>query len=1360
MHSIFTEKTRNWFLSSVGTPTEAQTLAFSAVASGKDVLVSSPTGSGKTLAAFLYFLDGFLRRSEEGALPSETEILYITPLKALGNDIRENLSRPIEGLGLKTIVRTAIRNGDTTPSERQAILRKPPHILITTPESLYLLLSSASGQKVLKTVKHVILDEFHATVSTKRGVHMMLSLARLDALCGQRAQRIALSATLAPLETAKQILSGEGECIIVAPESNKKTQLIVDTAVPDMRILPENSIWPHLADRVTEATKDSKCVLAFCDGRASCERLAHKINERAGETLARTHHGCVSKEQRLEAEKMLKKGELRVMAATSSMELGIDVGDIDLVVQIGSPLSVSSLMQRLGRAGHSPGRVSRMRMYSKTAQDTLFCALTAKAAMDKKIEPILELTKPLDLMCQHLVSMAATGEYTVSEAAAILKNAWAYRFLSEDDVRCALSLLAGDYEHALDKPVRARVLNDRIHDTFKGDKYTSLLALSSGGTIPDRGWYAVFTRDGTRLGELDEEYVFEARLGDKFMLGAFPWVIVDITRDAVIVDKTTPSGAASPFWKGDGSLRFYETGRYFGKILASIDEAARHSGRALDDLMESMRLTKPAAETVKRVVKEQISACQGLATDKRIILEHFSDEASDHQMMVHCVFGGRVNRALGMLLSREASILTGVDARAYDDDDGILITMIGGIEVPGSLFSRISLEDVDQALAAMMPSTPMFSIAFRQNAQRAMLMGARNGRRQPLWVQRLRASETLTDAIRSKNHPLIHETIRECMTEYLDISALKEVLKGVRSGEIEVREIYADAPSPMSLNLRRAAEAELMYDTVIPTAAKTPLNGDEISLPPEKGAFEESFSPAGKAIENADQAHAYLMMTGDHLSTGETPIDTALLDELCDSNRALYIEPGLWIAREHEKDYEDALLRENPDALNKIIRRLARYKGLIDANIVFERYFISEEAARCAIARLEKAGDLIPFENMWAHKDVYHLAQRKTLSVRRARIETAPGESYAAALLSGVQKHASADRQMEDALFKLSGEAFPAEIYDNSLFPARVDKYRPQTLDAALSKGIAQYAVDPSTLTVSFHTPEDEADEFPPVPSDLTENENAVYDYLKKRGASFSRSMAGVLSKGGAGEALMSLLKRGLVRSDSFAPVRYLKSGETGNLKGDVRRRVMAIDSGRWEAVRRKREKTDEEILSFLFDRFMIVSKETASSDSWPSLLSALRRMEYEGRVRRGYFVKGMSGAQFVRESDYESVVYRLKSPAQEYRVLSAADPLQPYGKILSHMEGRAFTRLASSAVVFFAGTPVAIFEKSGESLRIFDPAHAKKAVSAFVLAFKNGAVYPHLKRITVKSYDKAQKDALLENGFQPDMMDMTLFRI
>lgn len=1357
MQDIFRKETVQWFSSCVGTPTQAQTLAFSAISKGYDTLISSPTGSGKTLAAFLYFLDGFAKRNAEGTLSNECEIIYISPLKALGNDIQKNLARPIEGLGLKNIVRTAIRTGDTTPSERQAMIRKPPHILITTPESFYLLLSSTSGQKLLKTAKHIILDEFHATISAKRGVHMMLSLARLDALCEKRLQRIALSATITPLETASNILSCGHKCEIVAPEFEKKTSVTVDTAVPDMRILHFNSIWPHLADRVTEALHDSRCVLAFSDGRASCERLAAKINEQEGEIIARTHHGCVSKEQRLQAEQDLKNGTLRVMAATSSMELGIDVGDIDMVIQIGNPLSVASLMQRLGRAGHSPGRVSRMQVYPKTAQDTLMCALTVKAAMDKKIEPILEIEKPMDLLCQHLVSMAATGAYSVKEATSILKKAWAYRNLSEEEVRKALSMLYGDYEHALDHPVRARVLYDRIHDTFSGDKYTSLLALSSGGTIPDRGWYAVLLRDGTRLGELDEEYVFEARLGDKFILGAFPWVIVDITRDAVIVDKTTSAGAQSPFWKGDSSMRSYETGAYFGKLLGGI-KASAEKGRFETALrFEEMNLTRSAALTAARVVMEEVGALGTLPTDTEIILEHFPDEANEHQMMVHSVFGGRVNRALGMLLAREAMLLSGVDAHAYDDDDGILIYMLGGTEVPGGLFSRIHSEDAERIISETLPSTPMFSIVFRQNVQRAMLMGARSGRRLPLWIQRLRASQALTDALKSKDHPMIRETVRECMNYHLDLKALKQVLDGIHSGKITVREVYTDEPSPMCLNLRRQAEAELMYETVIPSIAKEPQKEETLTLSPEEDALNESYR-AVRLPENSEETHSFLMTTGD-LMAGEEEIPLEYLEALCMDGRAVYIEPGLWIAKEQEAQYESALLYENADALKRIVRRVSRYRGAIDEDAVMQRYGIARALAANILSSLSESGEIVLFESRYVHKDVYELAQRKTISILRKRVETAPQNVYASHLLSRIQPMKSADEQIRSAIAFLSGEPIPKDALESVLLPARVSKYRPQMLDQALARGECQYALDPENGSVVFTLPEDETDEFIDIPDHLSGAERFIASRLLSRGASFARSFTYVDADESTGDAILSLLKKGLVHSDSFAPVRYLGQTNPKNKKAGVRQRVAAVDSGRWELVKKQRQKTVQDHLNRIFDRYMIVSRETSAGYSWTELLSELRRMEYQGKVRRGYFVSGISGAQFVRESDFEKVSYLLKSPNDQYVIASAADPSQPYGKILPHMEGRAFTRVLSTYVVFYSGTPVCAFEKNGESIRVFDFSHMDESIALFEKSFKSGKILPSLKRVTVKQFPEEITQTLLAHGFQPDALFMTLFK-
>ena len=687
---MFSTKTREWFLSSVGTPTEAQRMGWQAISEGRDALISSPTGSGKTLAAFLYFLDEMRRELDAGALAEGLRIVYVSPLKALGNDIRQNLERPLAGLGLSDAVRVAVRTGDTDAKARREMIKHPPHILITTPESLYLLLTSLSGRDMLKTARTVIVDELHAVLSSKRGAHLFLSLARLDALCGGHVRRVGLSATVNPPEEAARHLTGGEPCAVIVPKIEKRTELTVDVPVPDMRQLPERSVWPAIADRVIEALDHVRTVLVFVDGRAGCERLALRINERAGQTLARTHHGCVSKEQRLEAERMLKSGELRVMVATSSMELGVDVGEIDLVVQVGPPPGVSALLQRLGRAGHNPSRVSRMRVYPRTAAEAIGCALVCEAAREGRIERVRAPEMCLDVLSQHLVSMAAAGAYTVDEAVEILSRAYAYRRLASEDVKAVLGMLSGDYERMDDRPVKPRVVYDRLSGRVSGDAYTRMLALSAGGTIPDRGWFAVTLPDGTRLGELDEEFVFEARLGDKFYLGAFPWKIEEITRDRVIVSPTSPEGAASPFWKGDRAARAYETGAFYGSLLSKWEDAARRSPAALRAALCAAGLTPDAAENAARVLESQLRAVGCLATDRVLVAEHFSDEAGEHQLMLHSPFGDAVNRALGMLLARRAAAATGEDARAYDDDDGALICLVGGQPIPDALLPTLA----------------------------------------------------------------------------------------------------------------------------------------------------------------------------------------------------------------------------------------------------------------------------------------------------------------------------------------------------------------------------------------------------------------------------------------------------------------------------------------------------------------------------------------------------------------------------------------------------------------------------------------------------------------------------------------------
>ncbi|NLG25147.1 MAG: DEAD/DEAH box helicase, partial [Clostridiales bacterium] len=685
--SLFSPETARWFAESVGRPTAVQRDGWPAIAGGGDALVSAPTGTGKTLTAFLWFIDRLNTEAQSNGLPDELRVLYISPLKSLANDIRENLDRPLSGLAAP--IRTAVRNGDTPPADRAKMARRPPHLLLTTPESLYLLLTAESGRRMLATVRAVVIDELHALIGTKRGTHLMLSLERLDALAGRRVQRIGLSATIRPLQLAARYLSGGGgQAQIVAPDIEKAIDIRVCAAPPDLRMLPERSVWPEISAAVLHLAERARTVLVFCEGRTTAEKVAMGVNAAAGADIARTHHGSLSKERRLEAERMLRAGELKVLCATSSMELGIDVGEVDVVVQVGCPQRIMSAVQRLGRAGHRPGQVSRMIFYPRTHQDLMLQSFTAQAARDRAIEAAHPPECPLDVLAQHLVSMAAAGGFSVAEGWALIRRCYPYRELSLSRLRQVLAMLAGDYEHADDRPVSPRVHYDRIGGLVSAAPGSRLLALSSGGTIPDRGLYAVVLEDGfTRLGELDEEYVFEARLGDSFMLGTFAWRIVAIERDRVIVRPAPRVNAQLPFWKGDGMDRDYETGQRLGRGYAALNEA--HAAGRLERTFLTLTGDADAAANAARYAGEQILAVGMLPTHRVMIAEHFRDESGDHLMMVHSIFGGRVNRGLAMLMKDELERRTGGDVRTWFDDDGILIHLTGGGEIPAHLLTAI-----------------------------------------------------------------------------------------------------------------------------------------------------------------------------------------------------------------------------------------------------------------------------------------------------------------------------------------------------------------------------------------------------------------------------------------------------------------------------------------------------------------------------------------------------------------------------------------------------------------------------------------------------------------------------------------------
>ena len=1380
---LFAPDTALWFHETLGIPTPVQETSWPAIAAGSHVLVSAPTGTGKTLSAFLVFLDRMKQLAAEGSLQQELYLIYVSPLKSLAADIRENLHRPLAGIGAESSVHVSIRTGDTTPKERRQMIRKPPHILITTPESLYLLLTSKTGQNMLCTAKTVIIDELHALIDTKRGAHLMLSLARLDILCNAPLQRIGLSATIAPLSLAARYLAPE-PVFVAAPSMDKKIQLQVLGSYVDTSRRRKDPVWQELSELVFQYCQGVNSVIAFVEGRRYAEKLAYYVNLIGGDDFARVHHGSLSKEQRAETELALREGRLRLLCATSSMELGIDVGEIGQVLQVGCPRTVSSTMQRLGRAGHNPGLTSVMYLFPRTAAESVLCGMTAQMAR----EGLVEKTNPpqgcLDILAQHLVSMAAFKGYEVDDVMQLLPRAWPFRDVTREDVEAVLRMLAGDYEHKQDVPVRPRILYDRLHGRVEGDGYSRILAISAGGTIPDKGLYTVRTETGVKVGEADEEFVYETRIGDRFIMGAFGWKVLQIGRDTLTVTQAPAEGARLPFWKGEIKGRSKETGEHFGRILRSLEHAARESKLTL--ALSALGLDESAASLAGAYLQRQIAATGTLPSDKIILAEHFKDQSGSSQLMIHSVFGRRVNAPLSLLAAQLAGDEMKMEIGSVDEEDGFLLYSYSDQTIPEGLLTRIDPDSSRRLLTALLPSTPVFNMAFRYNCGRALMMGAKGSGRHPLWMQRLRSAEMLEQVVREKDHPLIRETTRECMEQFWDVQGVREVLEQIRRGEIVVREIYTETASPMSLPLQWSQEAAVMYDYAptprsIHAAVEEALQQEKELLLPGSQELAQTQDRTRLPADDK-QLHSLLMTEGD-LAAGDLEIPVEWLETLDQEGRALYLEQGLWIAAEHHEDYRKALQENDRETCLVILRRMLRYRGGADAGQAAARYGWSTQTAEALLRELCKRGEAVchmgPADPVYYHAQLYKRARTKTLKNRREEISTCPPAAYAALLLSRISRTAPADEALSYALSSLTGTSFPAASWEEQLLPPRVKGYRENLLDNFLAKGEYFWHMEEGRVRfdrtddidwegapAACITPPEETPGGESRPSDhpLSEKECLILEALSRRGASFMQALNNVLPGEPPYDTLLSLMERGLVCADSFLPVRQWQNREKikrSAVRQRVGARVKALNAGRWDLVRPLRPLTIQAQMDRCFDRYLILCRETATACglSWQEALALLRIQEYTGQVRRGYFVEGFSGAQFIRREDFGGITARLLHPAKELVWVNAADPMQPWGKLLPHQPDRSFANLPGTAVALHGGLPVILFERQGKALRILDPSFLKEALYLFTEEYRQGRIFPDRKRIVVKEYPAEAADMLTESGFVKEMLDYTLYR-
>lgn len=1373
--NLFHPLTRDWFSRALGSPTQVQEEAWPAIASGAHTLVSAPTGTGKTLSAFLVFLDRLKTEARAGTLTQELQLIYVSPLKSLAGDIRENLKRPLLGIYEEELhsgnyeqseppsLSVAIRTGDTTQSERRQMIKKPPHILITTPESLYLMLTSKSGQSILHTAKAIIIDELHALIDSKRGAHLMLSIARLDRLCPEPLQRIGLSATIEPLTEAAKYLSPD-PVTIVAPKMHKEIRIEITSPIPERQSGIKDSVWQEVARAVYAHCKDSRSIIAFVEGRAYAEKLAYFVNLIAGDGYARTHHGSLSKEQRFEVESALRNGSLRMLCATSSMELGIDVGEIEQVFQIGCPRSISSTMQRLGRAGHNPNRTSVMRIFPRTAAEGLYSGLTAEVARMGGVEHSNPPRLCLDVLAQHLVSMATGDGYELDEVMKLLPRAYPFCEVTKEEVKGVLAMLAGDFEHDRNIPVRPRILYDRINERVEGDPYSRMLAVSAGGTIPDKGLYAVKTETGVKLGELDEEFVFESRVGDRFLLGTFAWQITKIQKDSVEVTQSNVYGARLPFWKGDMKGRRLQTGLAFGAILRRL-VIANELGTLSKELSE-LGLDDEAVSGAEDYIKRQLAATGILPDDRTILVEHFRDETGNQQMMVHSVFGKQINSPLAILTLEAAKKHTHANISYVEDDDGFLLFPYGDEELPEGLLQEFKVEEARAILEAVLPVTPLFNMNFRYNTAHALMMGVRKTGRQPLWVQRMRSAEMLESLMKYKEHPLIRETKRECLEDYWDLPGLEYVLNGIRSGSIQVYELFVETPSPMSFLLRQQTEAANMYDY-----SPTPMGIHKATEEALKEATMIAPEPEHLARvserrhlpEDEKQLHSLLMIEGD-LIAGELEVPIEWLETLARRGQAFYIEPGLWIAAEQAERYRTALEQNDITARKQLVLRLLRYRGAQTAELISERYYWKKDLSEALLKELSKEGEAIESEGLYYHSELYNRARNATIQSRRARIVTLPSERYAALLVSRIYKAAAPSEQLETAIKQYSDVTYPAAIWESVLLPARVSRYRPELLDTLLAGGnyFWQLGTDGG---LSFHRYEDIDwhTDVSEVLESLQGNERIAYEALVRRGASFLQRLNGLFENESPYDVLLSLAEKGLVCADSYIPVRQWMNKEKLN-KATVKQRISvrakAMTTGRWEITHPRKEISLEEFIDRCFDRVIILCRETVQGISWSQVLETLRVWEYTGRVRRGYFIEGLSGAQFIREKDFTATMVAFDHPGEEIIWLSAVDPAQPWGKILPHRLDRSFLNVAGSAVALRAGIPIAIMERQGKQLRIFEEQYLKEALQILSQDFARQRIFSGQNRLIVKEYPEEAVGALAAVGFKHELRDYVLYRI
>ncbi len=1250
-----------WFSGRFSAPTPTQAKAWPAIKAGRDVLIAAPTGSGKTLSAFLAAIDELVRRGLEGALPDETQVVYVSPLKALSNDIQKNLEAPLAGIrealraqGLPDVdIRAWVRTGDTPQSERNSARRRPPHIVVTTPESLYILLGSESGRKMLATTRTVIVDEIHALAPNKRGAHLALSLERLQNLCGGKLQRIGLSATQKPIETVARFLVGAGaaDCEIVDAGHIRGRDLALEVPSSPLEAVMSAEVWTQVYERIATLAQEHRTTLVFVNTRRMAERVARQLSDRLGEEHVTAHHGSMAKELRLDAEQRLKRGALKVLVATASLELGIDIGDVDLVCQLGSPRSIAAFLQRVGRSGHAVEGTPKGRLFPLTRDELVECAALLDSVRRGELDALTVPDQPLDVLAQQIVAEVAAQEGNDDELFSVFRRAWPYRALKREDYYAILRMLADGFTTRRGRR-GALIHHDAINHRLRGRRGARLTALTSGGAIPDTADYQVLLEPQNQtIGSVNEDFAVESLAGDIFQLGNISYRILRVERGVVRVEDARGQPPTLPFWLGEAPGRSAELSHSVSRLRSEI--AARLQGgagaeRIVEWLMAVMDMAPAAAEQLAEYLAASYAALGCLPTEDTIVLERFFDEAGGMQLVVHSPYGGRINRAWGLALRKRFCRKFNFELQAAATEDNIILSLTTAHSFDlADVAHYLHSASVRTVLVQAMLDAPMFATRWRWVAGISLAIPRmRGGRRVPPQFTRMEAedlvaavfpdqiacAENLVGEREVPDHPLVNQTIGDCLNDAMDIAGLERLLKGLEAGEISVVACDLTEPSPLAHEVLSAKPYAFLDDAPLEERRTQAVMARRWMDPETAGdigrldaqAIARVRSEAWPDPANADELHDSLAWLG-FLAADEAADWGEWLEALARENRVTRLRDrgaDVWIATERLSQFQALWPEARPDtlidlpdgqawsreaALVEILRGRLEGLGPVSPIALAAPLGLEANEIDAALVALQTEGFAMRGRftagantEEWCDRRLLARIHNYTVKRLRAEIEPVAARDFLRFLFSW--QHVTADEQREgpEALAatvkQLEGFEAPAGAWEGEILAARVTDYEPAWLDDECLAGRVAWArlrprsgtaangaargpgpvrATPITLLERRSAPHWRAlsahEAAPPRP-----RAQAVADFIRDHGASFfDELVAGVgMLRTEVEEALAELVSLGVAASDSFVGLRaLLVPSEMRKLSagGRRRRRTVAFgveDAGRWALTR------------------------------------------------------------------------------------------------------------------------------------------------------------------------------------------------